>query len=251
MYNTDLPNRADLPTSGQLKRSTVTAAAIAFLLLVTVVMPSEYGVDPTRVGRLLGLTEMGEIKVQLATEAAADAGDKPSVKMPRIATASLPDELTDRIERIERLLITLTSQVPALPSESPAFAENIPPVAEVVPQEAQSTPMEPAAAPGRQDQMTLTLTPGQGAEVKLVMKQGAVVNYAWVVEGGVVNFDTHGDGGGQSASYEKGRSIPSDEGQIEAAFDGNHGWFWRNRGDVDVTLTLTTQGDYIEIKRVI
>jgi hypothetical protein len=35
-------------------------------------MPSEYGIDPTGVGRLLGLKQMGEIKTQLAEEAATD-----------------------------------------------------------------------------------------------------------------------------------------------------------------------------------
>jgi hypothetical protein len=53
-------------------RSTLVAAAIAIALLITVVLPAEYGIDPTRVGRLLGLTQMGEIKVRLAREAAAD-----------------------------------------------------------------------------------------------------------------------------------------------------------------------------------
>ena len=33
----------------------------------------KYGIDPTGVGRLLGLTQMGEIKVRLAREAAEDA----------------------------------------------------------------------------------------------------------------------------------------------------------------------------------
>jgi hypothetical protein len=38
---------------------------------------------------------------------------------------------------------------------------------------------------------------------------------------------------------------------LEAAFDGKHGWFWRNRTDKPVTVTLHTEGDYIAIKRVI
>src|SRR3546814_17950651 len=38
-----------------------------------VVLPSEYGIDPTGIGRVIGLTEMGAIKMQLAEEAAADA----------------------------------------------------------------------------------------------------------------------------------------------------------------------------------
>lgn len=111
---------------------------------------------------------------------------------------------------------------------------------------------EPEAAPvGRRDEMEFTLSPGQGAEVKLVMNSGARANFAWSVSGGVVNYDTHGDGGGQSTSYEKGRSVPGGQGVLEAAFTGNHGWFWRNRGTSDVTVTLMTEGDYSEIKRVI
>jgi len=37
---------------------------------------------------------------------------------------------------------------------------------------------------------------------------------------------------------------------LEAAFDGNHGWFWRNRGQADVTITLRTNGDYADIKQM-
>jgi hypothetical protein len=72
MYNTDLPTRAELPTSGQLVRSTLIAAGVAAALLVTTVLPAEYGIDPTGVSRALGLAEMGEIKVQLHQEAEAD-----------------------------------------------------------------------------------------------------------------------------------------------------------------------------------
>ena len=73
MYNTDFPDRADLPSTARLIRSTIIAGVASLVILVTVVLPSEYGIDPTRVGGLLGLTPMGEIKMQLAREAAADA----------------------------------------------------------------------------------------------------------------------------------------------------------------------------------
>jgi hypothetical protein len=71
MYNTKIPTQAELPTAGQLVPSTAVAAATAAALLVTVVLPAEYGIDPTGVGRVLGLTEMGEIKASLAEEARA------------------------------------------------------------------------------------------------------------------------------------------------------------------------------------
>ena len=81
------------------------------------------------------------------------------------------------------------------------------------------------------------------------MIKGGQAPFNWVVTGGAVNFDTHGDGLGQSISYEKGRGVVSDEGVLEAAFTGNHGWFWRNRGQSDVQVVLRTRGDYSVIKR--
>ena len=40
------------------------------------------------------------------------------------------------------------------------------------------------------------------------MKAGEQAEFSWTSEGGVVNFDTHGDGGGQSISYEKVELCP-------------------------------------------
>jgi hypothetical protein len=86
------------PDSRRLFRSTVTAAAIAFVLLITVVLPAEYGIDPTHIGRVLGLTQMGEIKVRLAREAAADqaADDAAAEEEARADTASPAPPNTSR-----------------------------------------------------------------------------------------------------------------------------------------------------------
>ncbi|WP_416200398.1 hypothetical protein [Vibrio coralliilyticus] len=66
-----------------------------------------------------------------------------------------------------------------------------------------------------------------------------------------MNFDTHGDGNGNSISYEKGRGVLEDEGELVAAFTGNHGWFFRNRNDCTVMVILQTSGDYGQMKRVL
>jgi len=84
-----------------------------------------------------------------------------------------------------------------------------------------------------------------------MMKQGDKARYVWTVAGGVVNVDLHGDGGGRSISYAKERGLANDEGTVTAAFDGNHGWFWRNRGDANVTVVLETRGRYAKIKRLV
>ncbi len=72
MYNSEKPAPEELPTTAQLLRSTAIALVAALIILVTIVLPAEYAIDPTGAGRLLGLTEMGEIKNSLAREAEED-----------------------------------------------------------------------------------------------------------------------------------------------------------------------------------
>jgi hypothetical protein len=100
MYNTNLPNRAELPSSAQLLRSTLLAAAIAAGLLVTTILPAEYGIDPTGVGSALGLTQMGEIKTTLAAEKQADeAPATPPATAPAGAPAVAPPPPSRRRRR--------------------------------------------------------------------------------------------------------------------------------------------------------
>ena len=202
MYNSDTPSQAELPSSNQLIKSTILAAIAAIVILFTVVLPAEYGIDPTGVGKLLRLTEMGQVKQQLAEEAAADAAG--------LLTTDI-DNVTEKAVNATIADTTVTS--------------------------------------GQwRDEIPFTLTPGEGTEIKLKMSEGDKANYSWAVTGGEVNFDTHGDALGKAISYEKGRGVASDEGVLEAAFTGNHGWFWRNRGDSDVQVVLRTRGDYSTIK---
>ena len=81
------------------------------------------------------------------------------------------------------------------------------------------------------------------------MEEGAEAEFNWNAREGVVNFDLHGDGGGRSISYEKGRGVPAATGVLKAAFTGNHGWFWRNRTGSPLTVTVRLRGAYGEVKR--
>jgi hypothetical protein len=190
-------------------------------LLVTVVMPADYGIDPTGIGRVLNLTQMGEIKKELAAEAAADA-------MAQAAGG-------------------VTAPASTEPAAQPDSAA---PVAAAAPAPAPVTAAKAETVKVQwRDETQVTLKPGEGIEIKLSMNEGAKALYAWTVQGGAVNFDTHGDGLGRSISYEKGRGVAADEGELVAAFKGKHGWFWRNRGDATVTLLLQTSGDYAKIER--
>ena len=68
MFNAQQPTEKDLPTSAQLLKSTIIATIVAIILLIMVILPAEYGTDPTGVGKILGLKEMGEIKISLLEE---------------------------------------------------------------------------------------------------------------------------------------------------------------------------------------
>ncbi|MCO4099543.1 MAG: hypothetical protein HEQ38_09120 [Gemmatimonas sp.] len=61
------------PSLASLRRASLVAVVIAAVLVVTAVLPAEYGVDPTGIGRRIGLTQMGRLKQELAKEAIEDA----------------------------------------------------------------------------------------------------------------------------------------------------------------------------------
>ncbi len=51
MYNSEKPDLAELPSTAQLLRSTFIALIAAIAVLVMIVLPAEYGIDPTGIGR--------------------------------------------------------------------------------------------------------------------------------------------------------------------------------------------------------
>ena len=206
MNNTPYNGNSNLPSKRQLLKSTFLAIIIAAVLLITVILPAEYGIDPIGVGNLLGLTKMGEIKTSLAEEVAVQEGSQP-------ITAAVSDIETTHPEKA----------LPALTD--------------------QSTPVV------RQDEITFSLAPDQGREIKLKMKSGHQVDFKWWTDGGNANYDSHADSkvlGIDYYNYSKGTKA-LDEDVLIAEFDGNHGWFWRNRTSEPMTISLHVKGEYSEI----
>lgn len=206
MYNAEKPKLDELPSAAQLFKSTILAMFAAVAILVTVILPAEYAIDPTGFGRVIGLTEMGEIKKELEAEAEEDRKKH-----------SAGDQNASLLDGILGLVITK------------AHAET--------------------AAEWR-DEVTFTLKPGGTNDLKLTMKKGDSAEYKMVVEGGRVNFDLHAHGkGGLSTTYEKGRGSKGSEGGLIAKFDGDHGWFWRNRDKTTLTVKLQVRGTYSAFKK--
>jgi hypothetical protein len=204
MYNAEKPNLDNLPSSAQLIRSTIIAIVAAIITVVTIVLPSEYGIDPTGFGRTTGLVEMGQIKQKLSEEAKRDHG-----------SSLMQDQHPSIFDRVLGVFVGVAH--------------------------AQRTTKW-------KDEVSFDLKPGETNELKLTMKKEEVAYYQMIVEGGRVNFDLHAHAGGEAVTYEKGRGSSGSEGKVVAAFDGNHGWFWRNRDKTPLTVTLKLRGEYSAIK---
>jgi len=185
-------NKDGLPTTKSLIKATVAAALAAAVILITAILPAEYGVDPTGIGRAMGLN--------LLNRASAAEMEAPAA-----------EPLT------ENLVVGLGS---------PVFRSQVAP---------------------RTDTLSLTLQPGQGAEIKSKMEQGDSFVFGWKTEGGTVFFDMHGEppnAGNDFTSYWVGKGQPQASGNFTAPFAGTHGWYWENTGQTPVTITLTTSGFY-------
>lgn len=198
---------AEQPSARRLLRSTAIAAGVAAAILVTIVLPAEYGVDPTGIGRVLGLKAMGETKMAFAREEAGHEG------------AEGPAAVA------EGTIVPTTPNAVLTGSMSTDSASS--------------------------DVTEVILLPNQGEEIKLTMRKDARAVYAWATNRGAVNYDTHGDSPTlKYHGYAKGAAVRADSGVLTAAFDGQHGWFWRNRGRDTVVVSLRTSGDYQELKRM-
>ena len=176
-----------LPTLPQLGKATAVALAVAGAILVGAVLPAEYGVDPTGIGRALGLTQL-------------NGGARPAAEvMPAAGTAAAAT-------------VTRTAH---------AF---------------------------RSDEMTITLQPGEGAEIKAAIAKGEQFVFSWSSTGGPVKSDMHGEpfnaGPREFNTYWKVAQQDFGRGTFTAPFDGIHGWYLQNQSERPVTVRLQLSGFY-------
>jgi len=225
-------------TSWGLTKATLGSALVAGAIVLFAWLPAEHGIDPSGVGHALGLTEMGQIKQQLHLEADAEAAD---------AAAAADDLKAEQLANQAQTNANITEQLATIQSQLSAIEQKISGSLSTSNAQPTATTDKPDSTQSSSTWLheeDYTLAPGQGIEVKLVMDEGAVAIFEWNANGSVVNHDTHGDALDKSISYKQGRSVSAQSGKLTAAFDGNHGWFWRNRTEAEVVVTLRTRGDY-------
>ena len=107
------------------------------------------------------------------------------------------------------------------------------------------------SAAWREDEMTITLAPHSGQEVKAHMARGDSFIFTWASTGGPVKAEMHGEKAdatdGSFTDYWKELALTGGQGDFTAPFDGTHGWYFRNKGDTPVTVTVKTVGFYKDL----
>ncbi len=161
-----------------LIKASVIAIIVAMLLLVTCILPAEYNIDPTGVGKALGLTSISQ------------------------ASNTSDGIVIDRGEQTDLL---------------------------------------------REDQVDIVIPAGKGLEYKLFMDKHAHVEYQWSTDGAALYFDFHGEPEGDTTGYYESFSITTSDnmkGSLTTPFKGLHGWYWQNKTQQPITVSLTMKGFY-------
>ncbi|WP_066552070.1 hypothetical protein [Croceicoccus bisphenolivorans] len=106
--------------------------------------------------------------------------------------------------------------------------------------------------PFRQDEQVIELAPHSGIEVKAHMMKGDGYTFDWQSTG-PVKVDMHGEppnaAEDEFTSYWIEKEATSQTGTFVAPIEGSHGWYWRNKGDTPVTITLKVSGFYKDLYR--
>jgi hypothetical protein len=206
-------NTVDAAPRYSLLKATVVAALVAAALLVTVVLPAEYGIDPTGVGTKLGLTVLASAaEPETAAPAPAPVTSAPSAS---------PDGRNAQMAQKAAAAFGV--------SEQQSFA------AETV---------DFSAGSPRTETMQVVLPPGKGVEVKTLLQAGDGFVYRWSADGDVA-VDMHGERTGVKGawtSYAVENAQRENAGTFVASFEGSHGWYWLNRGTTPVTVQVHVTG---------
>jgi hypothetical protein len=102
--------------------------------------------------------------------------------------------------------------------------------------------------PFKQETVTFTLAPKEGMEYKYRLEERASMLYSWTATSELY-WELHSEPDGAPRGYAEFFDTNGGErsnGTYSAPFSGIHGWWWENKSDRQVTITLSTAGFFTE-----
>jgi hypothetical protein len=201
------PFESQPPSAKRLALTCIVAIAGAAIALVTFVLPAEYGIDPTGIGRAFGLTA---INAPARTLQIADVvGGNQAYREVEIPEFGQPVPLPN----------------PAVHQDEPA-----PP---------QTRTLEVTIPPEKETEVKMVMREAKMIEYSWHTARGAVYTdfHGHDPEAGQDYF----------VRYEEQQEGEGNNGSLAAPFAGEHGWYWLNYNDFPVVITLTITGYFDDI----
>jgi len=201
------PFEAQPPAGKRLLRSVALALASALAILVTLVLPAEYSVDPTGVGGLLGLTELNRSTRTLQIK-----------------------DVTGGNERYREIKVPDAGEPIPLPNPEVFQGKSTPP------RSASKTIRLP---PGQATEIKVILEVGQVVLYTWHVAGGEVYTDFHGHESGAADD--------AFVRYEEQQSGDRGNGSMVAPFSGEHGWYWLNVSERPVDVVLNVSGYYADL----
>jgi hypothetical protein len=197
------------PSGKRLAQSILIAVVVAAIVLVGAVLPAEYGIDPTGLGRALGLNEL---------------------RAPATRVLEIKDVVGGN-ERVREVEIPEAGEPVPLPNPAVHQSEDRP---------IQTRTVEITLAPGEETEVKAVLR--QAKVIFYTWKSVGGVVYC------DLHGHDPAAGSDFFVRYREDQDGASDvTGSLVAPFDGEHGWYWVNINDAPVTITLTVTGFFDDI----
>lgn len=202
-------NTSPLPplTPRRLLASLAVALVVAAVILVMLVLPAEYGIDPTRMGSLLGLTHM-------ATP---------------VRTITLTDNIGGN-EKVTTIAIPAAGQPTPLPNPAVFQDEATAP---------QTRTLQVVLPPEKETEIKVKMQAGK----VVLFSWNAGSDKVYVDYHG----HDPAIGGEFFVRYKEEQESAGGNGSLTAPFNGEHGWYWLNFNDHPVTVSLTVTGYFDDV----
>lgn len=195
------------PSTHRLLLTVLAASLLAVVVLVTIVLPAEYSIDPTGIGHKLGLVRVSDASAKMI---------------------ALVDNLAGN-EKIAQSEATQDANQP-LPLPNPAVyqGQDAVPGSETITIRLPAYSQTEVKAVMKTSKVMLYSWKAEGGSVYVDFHGHAP---EWTNKDAFVR-------------YQEQKGATGGSGSLVAPFAGEHGWYWLNTSTTPVVITLTVQGYY-------
>lgn len=193
-------------------KATIIALVVALTILVIAVLPAEYGIDPSGLGKTLGFSKLHQPNDQL-------------------------EETAMQVDVIEEShpLLKLENLGSDPDVQKPKEADN---------------PAPNRQYEERDDSIQVIVPAGKGIEYKINMLKYGKLKYEWATDRGTLYFDFHGEvketNPTDNVYFESYTVAFSNNitGTFLSPYEGKHGWYFKNKSETDIVVSIRLKGQY-------